>query len=100
MIVGAIVLIGAALLCGSFVWGLIMYKFWYWFLLPVFPSLPHINYWGALGLVIFISLFQVTDVSRPIKEEYVDSTKGTVISLVQPFVILFIGWMIHSLFFN
>jgi hypothetical protein len=96
MVLGVIVLIGAALLYGSLAWGFVMYKFWYWFLLPVFPSLPGIKFWQAVGLFIFINLFQIST-GQAIKEEYKDNTASTVAAILNPWVLLFIGWIIYKI---
>jgi hypothetical protein len=39
---------------------ILIYKSWYWFLLPVFPSCTHINYAQALGLLMILTLFNST----------------------------------------
>lgn len=95
-IIGGIVLIAAALLYGSLAWGFVMYKFWYWFLLPVFPALPQIKFWQAVGLFIFINLFQIST-GQPIKEEYKDNTAGAAAAILNPWVLLLIGWIIYKL---
>lgn len=66
LIIGAITIIVLIIpiyiyLCFS--WGLILYKLWYWFLLPAFPNLIEINYPHAIGLFILISLFNVMNIN-------------------------------------
>jgi len=89
-----IIIIAFAVAYGAMSWGLVMYKFWYWFLLPVFPSLPQINYIQALGLAVFIGLFHTVQ-SQVIKEEYKDETRSMALSLLAPWVTLMLGWLIH-----
>jgi hypothetical protein len=49
-----------ALLIGyeTFAYGLVVYKSYYWFALPVFTSLPHISYIEAVGLTFLLTLFK------------------------------------------
>ncbi|MFM2393161.1 MAG: hypothetical protein RLZZ546_1143, partial [Bacteroidota bacterium] len=38
-------IIGFFLMYNTLTWGLVCFKFWYWFGLPVFVDLPHIDFW-------------------------------------------------------
>lgn len=79
-------------LYGAFSWGLILFKFWYWFLLPVFTTLPEIDYWQAVGLILFIGLFKNHQVNNT-KEEDDKNTVG--LSLLTPWIVLTMGFFIH-----
>jgi len=89
-----VVLLGIGVLYGAASWGLVMYKFWYWFLLPVFPSLPHVTFAHAVGLAVFVGLFHTVQ-SQVIKKEYKDETQGMVLAIIAPWVTLVFGWLIH-----
>ena len=78
-------------------WGLVLMKFWYWFILPAFPMLPQINYWHAVGIFLFIGFFRLGD-NQIIKDEYKQKETGVTMSLIAPWVTLLIGHMIHSWF--
>jgi hypothetical protein len=94
VILGVFVLIPILFLYGSFSWGFVFFKFWSWFVLPVFSFLPSINFWQAVGLWVFISLFHNQQVQQ-VKDEYLkDSTERTVSGIVLPWVVLLIGWVI------
>lgn len=81
----------------SFSYGLVLFKFWYWFLLPVFTTLPHIDFYSAVGLVLFISILKSNKGSNTIKDEYVDNKKKNenIFNLIlSPWIILLTGWII------
>lgn len=89
-----LVIAAAIVLYSSFSWGLVLYKFWYWFLLPVFPDLPEITYILAVGLMLFIGLFH-NQTHTVIKEEY--RKQGWEVSGIffAPWITLIIGWFLH-----
>ena len=93
-ILGFIGLIICALAYDALVWGLAGYKFWYWFLLPVFTTLPQILFWQAVGLMFFISLFKSQ--GQTIKKEYRDDSAQIGIALLLPWVTLLLGWVAHA----
>jgi hypothetical protein len=58
MLVGAMGLMFIALIYGAFAYGFVVYKMYYWFLLPVFINLPHISVYEGIGIGLFIGLFR------------------------------------------
>jgi len=89
-----IVLFALALAYGALSWGFVMYKFWYWFLLPVFPTLPEITFAHAIGLAVFIGLFHTVP-SQILKKEYKDEVQGAILPLVAPWVTFLVGALIY-----
>ena len=81
-------------------WGLVMYKFYHWFILPVFTTLPEINFLQAIGLILFISLFKYQRIYN-IKDEYVKETPMTQmwIATLSPWLFLIIGWIIYNVIY-
>ena len=82
----------------AFAWGWVFFKFWGWFILPVF-TLPEINFWQAVGLMFFVLLFQINKAHIQEKDEK-DKKKQLTIALaaiIAPWVTLFAGWFIHSI---
>lgn len=68
------------------VWGIVFYKFWAWFVQPVFIELPSITYLQAIGLTFFISIFKLE-----IKKKEDEDKKNTLAILIFPWMILIIG---------
>ena len=96
-ILAALLIFAATITYTSFSWGLVMLKFWYWFLIPVFITVPHINYWPAMGLIVFLMLLKTANVKRNIKEQYLDDDKTTpiTIGILAPWITLGVGYFIY-----
>lgn len=94
LILGGLLLIAIALVYGVFAWGIVMYEFWYWFVLPVFPTLPHVTIVQCVGLMLFIGLFH-TNIPQVIKKEYKDESMHNWMTVLAPPVALLVGWLIH-----
>lgn len=82
----------------GFSWGFILYKYWYWFLLEVFPELPQITFLSAVGLKMFMSMFHNKTSKRSFKEGFYSQSKTDFVieALVTPWVALFAGWIIYE----
>lgn len=78
--------------------GLVLFKFYYWFALPVFTNLPHITYLQCVGLVVFLGVLKGNYTSE-LKEEYYKYTAKEKLAglLVAPWIGLFVGWIIHNI---
>jgi hypothetical protein len=94
ILLGGIVIIPALIMYSSMSWGYVMTKLWIWFLLPVFPNMPHITFWQAVGLIIFLQLFKNYDSNGSIKDEYKDKISMWIQALLAPWLILFCGWLV------
>ena len=92
--VGVIVL---ALCYAALSWGFVMYKFWGWFIPIAFPSItiPHLFYYQAIALIMFLDLFK-TIPTQQIKKEYTDKTAGAIISVITPWVVLAVGYFVYA----
>jgi len=97
-LLGGIVLLALAFVWSVFSWGYVCWKFWYWFVLPVFPALPHITWLQAAGLIFFISLFKVSP-SQLMKEDYVVKNGAGWMNAGLPIVTFIVGWLAYVLFF-
>lgn len=86
-----IFVIGSMVLYSSLSWGYVCLKFWYWFILPVFTTLPHIEFWQAVGLMFFIGLFGAHSISG-IKKEYKDQTVIISGFIITPWLTLLVGY--------
>lgn len=85
-ILGVLLLITILICYSTFSWGFVLMKFWVWFLLPIFPTLPYINFWQSIGLILFMSLF------APSNKKSKDMWYTIICT---PWITLFIGWIIY-----
>lgn len=88
-----VVIIGIAFVYSTLAWGLVLHKFWGWFVLPVFTDLPEITFVQALGLMFVIHLFKGV-MHQSIKKEYRDVNAEYAL-LLAPWVSLFFGWLAY-----
>ena len=93
-ILGFLGLIIVLLAYDALCWGLVGYKFWYWFLLPIFPTLPAIVFWQAVGLMFFIALFK--SAGQVIKKEYKDENAQMLLTFILPWITLLCGWVTYA----
>lgn len=93
LILGLIVII---FLYSTLAWGLVLFKFWGWFVLPVFTTLPEITFVQALGLMFVIGLFK-TSSSQIIKKQYTMDNTGWIV-WAMPWATLVFGWLAYTLF--
>lgn len=92
-----LMVLGLAIVYGTLVSGLIFYKFYYWFLLPVFPEMPQITFLGAIGLAFFTTVIKTVYIDEA-KDEYKDPSKKYV-SLLYPWILLFFGWLVQLIIY-
>lgn len=78
-------------------WGFVCFKFWVWFILPIFPMLPILTFLQCVGLMFFISLFKPQYSVKDKKDEVV-KVKDILSSLILPWIVLCIAWIIKTLF--
>ena len=98
-IFGVIGIIALAFVYSTFAWGLVTYKFWYWFILPIFPDLPEVTFLQCIGMYMFISLFHGLHINA-MKKEYKDENAERWAAVIAPIVVLMIGWLVHAIFLN
>jgi len=106
LIIGAIAGVYLLMVYGFFSWGYVAFKFWYWFLLPVFPILPHIGFYQMVGLMVFITILKSRQSSADMQLD-MKGQKFTIkkkpdssdiaVEIAAPWITLFIGWLIKLL---
>lgn len=96
IVLGVFALMGLLIIWSTFAWGWVLFKFWGWFLMPVFPMLPEVTLVQCMGLMLVIGLFK--GAATYIKDEYKDQTHQWVALIINPWLTLLIGWMIYSMF--
>lgn len=88
----ALTFIGA-LAYGAFSWGFVLYKFWQWFLLPVFPTLLHISISQGVGLMIVVELFD-KNLPQILNEDLVNINKKYIYDFIAPIIAFIFGWFV------
>jgi hypothetical protein len=90
IILGTIAVIPAILFYTSLSWGFVVFKFYGWFILSIFPQLPQISILYFIGIMFFLSaLFHRENVS--IKKEYTDKTGAWTMLIISPWLTLLCG---------
>lgn len=93
----ALILIAGIFIYSTLSWGFVLYRFWYWFLLPVFPDMPHVTLLTTIGLAFLVGAF--VRHQEPHKETTKAENKTTIMNwLIAPWISLFFGWIIHLLY--
>lgn len=101
-IIAAIVVFTAVMGYSIFSYGFVLFKFWYWFLLPVFVTLPQITYYQAIGIMIFIGLFQKLKMEKHFKKDVIDKEKGkydVYTALLMPWATLVLGYLVKLIIY-
>jgi hypothetical protein len=94
LVIGMFFVIGLVVAYSAMSWGFVLYKFWYWFLLPVFPNLPHITFLLAIGLMMFVDLFK-THAATAIKDEFRDKNTEIISNIIAPWIVFVVGYFVH-----
>jgi len=100
LIVGIVflVFIGLVFIYETLTWGLVLFKFWGWFVLPVFVALPALTFVQALGLMFVIGLFKLNYTGEGIKDEFKKNEWNSVITLIVfPWITLLFGWLAYTI---
>lgn len=97
-VIGAFGLVFLLLMYGALSWGFVMFKFYNWFLLPVFVTLPTITFIQSIGVMMFIGLF-CRYAGEGLKDDYKDKTSQMTTAILAPWVTLFAGWLVTAIWF-
>lgn len=98
-ILTAILIVSILVVYASFSWGFVAFKFYGWFILPVFPDLPHYSVIQFIGFLFFIGVFTSKGGSTQIKKELRDETSEWTMTILSPWISLILGWLMYSVFF-
>lgn len=94
----AIVLYLGVLIYSSFSWGYVAYVFYGWFVTPYIHNLPQFTITMFVGFILFISVILPKSATF-IKDEYEREDLKWIYLILGPWLTLFGGWVVHSLFF-
>lgn len=87
---GVVILMTMILFAGAFSYGFLLLKSYQWFIIGVF-NVPVITYYQAVGIALFITLFQGGSPER----EDEDQTERIIKAIVKPWVLLGCFWVIR-----
>ncbi len=97
--IGLIVLTIVLLFYAPLAWGFVLYKYWYWFLLPIAPEfIIEITYINAVGIWL-MTTFVKHITFKDLKVEEDDKYKNFITTLTMPWITLGIGWLYYHFLF-
>ena len=97
-IIIVIAVLAGAVLYGAYSWGYVLYMFYDWFVIPVFPFLPDLNYNQAIGLMLVVMLLRGGRYN-PDKVDETERQKWEKFAgvILAPWIMLVMGWFIKGL---
>lgn len=96
--IGALMTIPFIVIYGSFAWGFVFMKLYYWFITPIFTGLPVITLYQFMGLGVVISTIVNLPTQTEVKPELKAETNWFSLFL-KPWGMLFFAWLVY-LFIN
>ena len=76
--------------------GFVLTKLWVWFVIPLFPSVPVLALWQAVGLAMVVNY--ITGQQSITSKDHETNWGATVFaSFILPWMTLFFGWICHLL---
>ena len=85
-----VLLIVIGIICYEIIsWAFVASQFYTWFIIPIFPNLPYLNYKNFIGIILFIFV---------VSPKYWGGTKTEATPediIFKPLVMFFFGWVIH-----
>ena len=97
IIIGSILLIFGLLIYTTFAWGFVASIIYGWFVLPIFPDAPTLNWLELAGLMFVVRCF-IHPPNDQIKDEYKDNTSSMITGLILPWTLLFGAWLFKIIF--
>ena len=92
--IGGITLISLFFIYNIFAWGFVFYKFYHWFILPVFTNLPVITFINAVGISIFTTMLNRNNQINQTKTSEIEYSNAFT-NIALPFAVLGIGWIVY-----
>lgn len=93
-LISIIIFLLAFIFYSMFSWGFVCFKFWEWFIVPVFPTLPHIGLIQCIGLMFFISLFKNHYYKEKNDEKNDDNTlENLKLAIIYPWLTVLLGYI-------
>lgn len=81
----------------SFAWGYVASVIYSWFILPIFPDLPHFTWIQLAGIMFFVNCFVHSSTTHAyLKDEIKDKNKGIDAQLAAPWILLLGAWLFKN----
>jgi hypothetical protein len=91
-IILTVIFVSGVLIYNALSWGYVISVFYGWFILPLYPHLPHFSVLQFISILLFIKALNPTTGSF-LKEEYYDKSKIWFSMILAPWLTLFFGWV-------
>lgn len=76
--------------------GWVLSILWAWFIVPMF-NLPPLGILQAIGITLVVGLLTGSAYKAPQNKENGERYAAIVTAVIGPFVVLLVGWIVHSL---
>lgn len=93
--IGGLFLVMLTILYGAFAGGYVVSVGYEWFVLPIFPSLPHFTLHQIIGLCLFLGTLKSYSMTS-IKDEYRNKTAEWVGAILSPWITLILMWFLKA----
>jgi hypothetical protein len=97
VIIGALAVLFFLLFYGIFAWGFVCFKFYHWFILPIFPISHELDYIQCVGIMFFISLFK-NHGKDTYKEDEKKKKEALWSAMIMPWMFVLLGWLFTVIF--
>lgn len=95
---GVIVIFYLIVLYTLFSEGFVALKLWNWFLLPIFPNLPHLIYIQMIGIILAVAAIKPRN-TPTYKVDEENRNRNLFFSLIAPWVALLIAYVVHTYYY-
>ena len=82
----------------AFSWGYVTSVLYNWFIVSAIPNCPHFTVLQFIGFSLFVNTLINTPQTH-IKSEFTDEKSKWFTFLLSPWLTLFLGWLIHAIWF-
>lgn len=97
-LIGTIGVVAILIIYGSLSWGFVSYTLYNWFILPVFPELPHFTVTQFIGFSLFANTI-IRHSSVYIKDEYKEKSTEYAAMVLNPWLVLLFAWLLKIVLF-
>jgi hypothetical protein len=97
LFISIIAAIFLAVVYGALSWGYVAHTLYLWFVQPHFTDLPMFSLYHFIGFMLFSNVMFKSNHGTFIKEEFKDKTAMYSGLILNPWITLFVAWIIKSI---